>query len=55
MTLNVAQVVGAVAGGALYGVRPAFAFLASTAVCCAGVAASFLVRRTRRAAADAKL
>jgi len=45
--LNVAQVVGAVAGGTLYQVRPAFAFFSATAVCLLGAGSSAVLRRRR--------
>jgi DHA1 family tetracycline resistance protein-like MFS transporter len=45
LALNVAQVAGAVAGGALYGIRPAYAFLGVSVVCLTGVSASLLIRR----------
>jgi MFS family permease len=53
LALNAAQVLGAVAGGALYGLRPAYAFLGATAVCLLGVASSLLIRRSRSAGAAA--
>lgn len=46
-TLNVAQVAGAVAGGALYGVRPAFAFFGCTVACLVGVTCGAALRRGR--------
>jgi MFS transporter, DHA1 family, tetracycline resistance protein len=49
--LNVAQVLGAVAGGWLYQARPAYAFLSATAVCLLGAGAGVLLRRGRRASA----
>jgi DHA1 family tetracycline resistance protein-like MFS transporter len=47
LTLNGAEVVGAVGSGALYGLRPAYAFFAITAACLAGVGASLLLRRAQ--------
>jgi MFS transporter, DHA1 family, tetracycline resistance protein len=46
--LNVAQVLGALAGGWLYQARPVYAFLSATAVCLLGAGASVLLRRARR-------
>jgi MFS family permease len=43
--INAAEVVGAVAGGWLFQVQPAFAFLSATAVCLLGAAASAVARR----------
>lgn len=53
LALNVAQVLGAVAGGALYGLRPAYAFLGASSVCLLGVVSSLLLRRGRLAGAAA--
>ena len=47
--LNVAEVLGAVAGGWLYQARPAYAFFSAAAVCLVGAGASLLLRRARRA------
>lgn len=49
--VNGAEVVGAVAGGWLFQMRPAFAFLSATAVCLLGVASSAIARRARGPAA----
>ncbi|MDQ6773591.1 MAG: MFS transporter [Candidatus Dormibacteraeota bacterium] len=46
--LNLAQVLGALAGGALYGLGPKPPFLVSTGVCLLGAGASLVVRRSRR-------
>ena len=43
--LNVAEVLGAVSGGWLYQVRPAYAFLSATAVCLLGAGSSWWLRR----------
>ena len=45
IAFNVAEIVGSVAGGALYGLRPAYAFFGATSVCLLGVGASLLIRR----------
>jgi DHA1 family multidrug resistance protein-like MFS transporter len=47
LTLNAAEVVGAIASGALYGLRPAYAFFGITAACLSGVGASLLLRRAQ--------
>lgn len=51
VAFNVSEIVGSVAGGALYTLRPGYPFFACTAVCLAGVCASLIIRRTRPAAA----
>ncbi len=43
LAVNAVQVLGAVAGGALYTIRPAFAFWAGTAICLLGVALSLII------------
>jgi MFS family permease len=47
LALNLAQVAGSVVGGALYGVRPAYAFFGAGAACLSGATASLLIRRAR--------
>ncbi len=49
--LSGAQVLGSIAGGLLFAVRPAFAFFGCTAACLLGVAGSWWLRRSRAAGA----
>ena len=50
--INAAQVLGAVTAGGLYGLRPAYPFLAACAVCLLGVASSLVLRSTRSRSAS---
>ncbi|HEY4025400.1 MAG TPA: MFS transporter, partial [Candidatus Dormibacteraeota bacterium] len=47
LAFNAAEVAGAIASGALYGIAPAYSFFAATAVCLLGVTCSLLIRRAR--------
>lgn len=51
VAFNVSEIVGSVAGGALYTLSPGYPFFACTAVCLGGVCASLVIRRTRWPAA----
>ncbi len=46
---SVAEVLGSIASGALYGLRPAYAFFGASAVCLAGAAGGLLLGRLQRA------
>lgn len=48
LLFNVAQVLGAVVSGTLYGLRPAYAFFGITAACLVGVPAGVVLRYQRR-------
>jgi MFS family permease len=45
---SVAEVLGSIASGFLYGLRPAYAFFGATAICLAGVAAGLALSRRSR-------